>query len=124
MILCMQAGYTSLDDYYHKIDYVFIGHNAGLFLLMIPIGMIRYFFGTSFLIMNLFLLCEYSRHFTGEESFTSETLWLLSYTSCVMTGWFMLAVPIVCMIMGVEKVKGPLLAKIGVTKREDEPYFD
>jgi hypothetical protein len=120
MMLCMLTGHNHLDDFFHGSEYKFKGPNEALFLLMMKGWMVKYFFAMSMLIGNLMLAREYSRHATGEESFTTETLFLLSYASTVMTGWFILAVPLFCIAWGSEVVKDPLLKMIGVRVREEE----
>ena len=120
MMLCMLTGHNEIDDFYHETKYKFKGPNEALFLLMMKKWMVKYFFATSMLIGNLFLACEYSRHATGEESFPTETLFLLSYASTVMTGWFIFAVPLFCIAWGSEVVKEQLLKMIEVRVREED----
>jgi hypothetical protein len=120
MMLCMLTGHNHLDDFMHNDNYKFKGPIVGFFLLMMKKWMVKYFFATSMVIGNLFLLCEYSRHFTGEESFTTETLFLLQCASTVMTGWFIFALPLLCIAEGSKYVQHPLLQMIGVTERDEE----
>ena len=118
MMLCMYNGCNDLCDFNQNAECLIQGPHEALVLLMMKRWMVKYFFATSLLVGNLFLAYEYSRHFTGEESFTSESLFLLKYASTVMTGWFIIAVPLFCIMWGSEQVKDPLLKMIGVRGNE------
>ena len=88
--------------------------------MMMKKWMVKYFFASSLLIANLFLVYEYSRHYTGEESFTSESLYLLKYASTVMSGWFIIALPFLLLIWGSEKLSGPYFEMIGVREKKEQ----